>query len=643
MPRPNYTNYSSGSNYRRDRVNFVVNSTAAIDLTADDDAQRWTWDTATRFSITPYLSDLEDVVSCDLTLNGAFDGRMDDAVKITKMGRIIGITNQNREVTFVAYYCPSVNARLISPNSLYDSGIVFRDALPGDSPWLELDYPGMRSRQEPVAYLIHDPVNGYPVLDLYTAIRPGEDFEHGMEIAVTPARYGLEQAPYNYTNYVLATLPVSYHGEEPNQQTTSRAATSLSTMEVRTIAARRDLLSLHIRLGHPSNTKLQHILTTPALYGLPSMNPQLIRLMPPCPACSKGKTVHRRAMVDVSRPKLQNLERLHIDTAFGPRSAPYKGCTAASIIIDAASCYVWGTLVRGKDAVKSTLFSLVDQLRLTFNHSPPHRNVVTEIRTDQGELLSRAVRTWASDNNIKHTTTTGYASWQNGPVERVIRTVFTMANVMLLPTRLPLWCWGYALKHAVHVYNIMPHRYLNNISPTMQLYGTQPRLDYLHPFGCKAIVYEPSARRPTRFHPRGRDCVYVGHTSPHSVTLIDLATGVEETAHHVNIRFFDESFPSLRDHERTAPIAFEHYERRREADILLAGESEVFGGMGTNSASDDTDRDLPLASQPPSDLRSKVPTHGRESGEAGVTDHPSVPHMMPPPNHGNAAPLSLVC
>ena len=221
--------------------------------------------------------------------------------------------------------------------------------------------------------------------------------------------------------------------------------------------------------------------------------------MPPCSTCTKGKGVHRRTKLDESRPKLKNLERLHVDVAFGPRSNPHKGCYAALIIIDAASCYVWGTLVRRKSGAKDILFNLVDDLRQKFNHDPPQRTIVEEIRTDQGELLSRAVRDWARDHKITHRTTTGYASWQNGLVERVIRTIFTMAITMLLPTRLPLWCWGYAFQHSIYVYNALPHRYLQNISPTMKLHGTQMSLEHLHPFGCKAIVYEPSARRRTRF------------------------------------------------------------------------------------------------------------------------------------------------
>jgi len=554
-----------------------VNSTAAIDLTADDDAKRWTWDTATRFSITPFLQDLEEVVPCRLMLNGAFDGQMHDAITITKMGRVTGRTNQNREVTFIAYYCPSVNTRLIAPSSFYDRGILFRDALPGYTPWLERIHPGMMQPAEVIAEMQHDPVNGYPVLDIYTAAveggRRGDGFAPPFN--ALPIDDGHHETPlFYYTNYIEGPLPVTYHGNITN------ATTVPTDEEVRTLAIRQELRMLHRRLGHPGNKKLEHILRTPALYGLRETSGAYVahmKLMPPCNICSKGKTVHHRSTIDESRPKLQNLERLHIDAAFGPRSAPHKGCWVASVIIDSASCYVWGTLVRGKDEVKSTLFSLVKQLRTTFNHSPPERNIVREIRTDQGELLSRAVQQWAEDNGITHTTTTGYASWQNGLVERVIRTVFTTAITILLPTRLPLWCWGYALKQAIYVYNLTPHRYLDNISPTMQLYGTQPRLNHLHPFGCKAVVFEPAARRPTRFHPRGRDCVYVGHTSPHTVTLIDLGTGIEETAHHVNVRFFDDVYPSLRDHGRTAPIAFEHYERRRESAKLLGDESEVFG------------------------------------------------------------------
>jgi hypothetical protein len=67
--------------------------------------------------------------------------------------------------------------------------------------------------------------------------------------------------------------------------------------------------------------------------------------------------------------------------------------------------------------------------------------------------------------------------------------------------------------------------------------------------------------------------------SPHSVTLIARATGVEEIAHHTNIHFFDEDFPSLRDHDQLARSAFEHYERRREAEKLLGEEKEVFGDV----------------------------------------------------------------
>ena len=71
-------------------------------------------------------------------LAGAFDDKMKDGTTITKMGRVNG-KNESWKGNFVHRVLLPISrdTRLLAPASLYESNILFRDALPGNKPWLE--------------------------------------------------------------------------------------------------------------------------------------------------------------------------------------------------------------------------------------------------------------------------------------------------------------------------------------------------------------------------------------------------------------------------------------------------------------------------------------------------------------------------
>src|ERR1700704_2044636 len=107
-------------------------------------------------------------------------------------------------------------------------------------------HPGMMQPAEVIAEMQHDPVNGYPVLDIYTAAveggRRGDGFAPPFN--ALPIYDGHHEAPlFYYTNYIEGPLPVTYHGNITN------ATTVLTDEEVRTLAIRQELRMLHRRLG----------------------------------------------------------------------------------------------------------------------------------------------------------------------------------------------------------------------------------------------------------------------------------------------------------------------------------------------------------------------------------------------------------
>ena len=82
---------------------------------------------------------------------------------------------------------------------------------------------------------------------------------------------------------------------------------------------------------------------------------------------------------------------------------------------------------------------------------------------------------------------------------------------MLEDSGLPGEFWELAAQYAVYVRNRCPRASnTGEISPYQAHTSCVPDLSALHPFGCKAYLHLPKARRKSKLQPKALEGIFVG-------------------------------------------------------------------------------------------------------------------------------------
>ena len=88
---------------------------------------------------------------------------------------------------------------------------------------------------------------------------------------------------------------------------------------------------------------------------------------------------------------------------------------------------------------------------------------IKAIRSDRGgEYILRDFKDYLIQNGIVSQLTAPRTPQQNGVVERRNRTLLEMVRSMMSYSTLPVSFWGYALKTAMHILNLVPSKYIPN-------------------------------------------------------------------------------------------------------------------------------------------------------------------------------------
>ena len=96
----------------------------------------------------------------------------------------------------------------------------------------------------------------------------------------------------------------------------------------------------------------------------------------------------------------------------------------------------------------------------------------------------------------------------------MVHKVSTKMRAMLLQSGLPTAFWPYALSHAVHVLNHLPHASLPDHKSPLLVAGRSTFPELLHPFGCRATLKKRNLTD--------------AHVSAHGDFTIYLGVGVQQ-------------------------------------------------------------------------------------------------------------------
>ena len=112
---------------------------------------------------------------------------------------------------------------------------------------------------------------------------------------------------------------------------------------------------------------------------------------------------------------------------------------------------------------------------------------IKAIRSDCGdEYLLRVSRITSLKNGIVSQLTAPGTPQQNA-TERRNRTLLEMVRPIMNYSTLPISFWGYTLKTAIHILNLVPSKSVPN-TPKELWSGCKPSMKYLHIWGCPVHV-----------------------------------------------------------------------------------------------------------------------------------------------------------
>jgi len=156
------------------------------------------------------------------------------------------------------------------------------------------------------------------------------------------------------------------------------------------------------------------------------------------------------------------------------------GSRFVCVIVDDYSRFVWTLFLSSKDEAFDEFLIWLKKIENKLDLK------LVSIRTDHGtEFENSSFGAYCDDNGIDHNFSAPRTPQQNGVVERMNRTLESMARTMLLCSKLPRNFWAEAVSTACYIRNRVMIRSLLNKTPYELLRGRKPNVSHFRCFGSK--------------------------------------------------------------------------------------------------------------------------------------------------------------
>ena len=255
-------------------------------------------------------------------------------------------------------------------------------------------------------------------------------------------------------------------------------------------------LLIHSRLGHPSLSKFQNMVTR--FSTLSSLA---------CKSYQLGKHTH------VSFPKRLNnrakspFELVHTDVCGPCRTASTLGFQYFVTFIDDYSRCTLLFLMKNRAELYSIFQKFYAEILTQFNIS------IHVLCSDNAkEYFFAPFISFMSQHGILHQSSCAHTTQQNGVVERKNRHLIKTARTLLLHYHVPFPFWGNTILIACYLINRMPSPVLHDQIPHSLLFPNQP-LYFLppHVFGCTCFVHILTPGQD-KFSAKAMKCIFLGYS-----------------------------------------------------------------------------------------------------------------------------------
>lgn len=198
----------------------------------------------------------------------------------------------------------------------------------------------------------------------------------------------------------------------------------------------------------------------------------------------------------------------------------YNGYLHFQLVMDEASRYVWGFLLKRKEEASDVVMKHLEWIL-----ARGHR--VEAFGSDGGgELISNRFRAFLRTHGIAFAKTNSYSPEENGLVERMHGVVLARVRSLLTMVGLPNLLWGEAFHFAVEILNVSPSAALEGETPYTRRFGDHPDVSDLRTWGCLVYAFTPKVLRKNKLENPGQPCLFLGYgKESKSYRVLDLKTG----------------------------------------------------------------------------------------------------------------------
>ena len=186
------------------------------------------------------------------------------------------------------------------------------------------------------------------------------------------------------------------------------------------------------------------------------------------------------------------IEVIHSDV-IGPLHKSFNGKRYILTFIDEYTRKIWVFLLESKSDIPRTITIFFTYLNNQFTMK------IKSFHSDHGtEYDNKKVLNFYKENGILKTFSPSHNPQNNGIAERLNYTLVNCAKTLLQWSKMSIDFWDYAIKYANLLYNITPHKGINNKIPNEIYYNKKVDLKYIKVFGCIAY-YKDFSQNKNKF------------------------------------------------------------------------------------------------------------------------------------------------
>ena len=281
----------------------------------------------------------------------------------------------------------------------------------------------------------------------------------------------------------------------------------------------------YLRLGHIKPNRIHSLVKSGILNSL-AFEP-----IPMCKSYLEGKMT-KRPFKAKGYHATKPLELVHTDVC-GPMRVQAKGGYEYFITFtDDYSRYGFVYLMRQKS---ETFDKFQEYQAKAEKQLGVH---IKQLRFDRGgEYLSGEFKFYLTQQGIVSQLSAPGTPQQNGVTERRNRTLQDMVRSMLSYSSLPISFWGFSLKTATYLLNLIPSKSVSK-TPTELWNGCKPSLNHIRIWGAPAHVLR---KEPHKLESRTEVCLFIGYPKGSKGGLF-YSFPKKKVIVSINAKFFEEDY-----------------------------------------------------------------------------------------------------